>query len=338
MKKSTLFGLVIILAFLIVPAVTFVSADDTGYVARGKPPSVTVTITSPSNGATVSGVVTITVDSSVTPDIIIDGATVAEGTSYDWDTTTVSDGDHTIKAKYRGSSDEIIVTVANGGGEPDPDPIPDPDPDPTPTGNKLALVIGISDYEGTSSDLTYCDDDAMDWKNYFQGEGYSVTTLLNSQATADNIEAALMDLAAAEQAGDLVAVTYSGHGYYDRGIRQSGWVSHDLYLLTEDYIEAITDTFDSTAVFWFNDCCNIGTYANLANDGWVMGVGSAKNTYTYDGTADMQNGIYTYFAMEAIALGYNTAEAICNYAADMFNAATPGRASTVDNYSGDLVL
>jgi hypothetical protein len=225
-------------------------------------------------------------------------------------------------------------------GKPDPtDPEPDPEPDPDPvTGDKLALVIGISDYEGTSSDLTYCDDDAIDWKNYFQGQGYSVTMLLDQQATADNIESALLNLAAAEQAGDLVAVCYSGHGYYDRGIRQSGWISHDLWLLTEDWIESMTDTFESTAVFWFNDCCNIGTYANLCNNGWVMGVGSSKNSYTYDGTSDMENGIYTYYAMEAISLGYTTAEGICDYAAQMFNAATPGRATTVDNYSGDLVL
>jgi hypothetical protein len=40
--------------------------------------------------------------------------------------------------------------------------------------------------------------------------------------------------------------------------------------------------------------------------------------------------------MEAIDLGYTTAEDICNYAAQMFNAATPGKASTVDMYSGDM--
>jgi hypothetical protein len=52
----------------------------------------------------------------------------------------------------------------------------------------------------------------------------------------------------------------------------------------------------------------------------------------------MQNGIYTYYAMEGIAMGYFTAEDICNYARDMFNSATPGRASTVDMFSGDLDL
>ena len=42
--------------------------------------------------------------------------------------------------------------------------------------------------------------------------------------------------------------------------------------------------------------------------------------------------------MEAIDSGYYTAEDISNYAKDMFNAATPGRATTIDNFSGDLDL
>jgi hypothetical protein len=329
MKKSQIFGLLFVLAFMLPAfAATGVAADVVA--VRGKPAPVTVNILTPAEGATVSGMVTITVDCAKTPEILIDGTSIGKFLTVDWDSTTVADGTHTITAQYRGSVDEVTVTVANGGTP--------PPPPPPPEGNKLALVIGISDYEGTSSDLTYCDDDAMDWKNYLQGEGYSVTMLLDQQATANNILDALEDLAAAEQAGDIVAVCYSGHGYYDRGIRQSGWVSHDLYLIAENTVEAITDTFDSTAVFWFNDCCNIGTYGNLANAGWVMGVGSTKNSYTYDGTSDMQNGIYTYYAMEAIALGYDTAEAICDYAADMFNSVTPGRASTIDNYSGDLYL
>ena len=69
-------------------------------------------------------------------------------------------------------------------------------------------------------------------------------------------------------------------------------------------------------------------------------VGSTKTSYTYDGTSDMGNGILTYFAIhEAIDYyGYNTAEAISDYAVAAFNSATPGRATVYDQYSGDLAF
>jgi hypothetical protein len=297
--------------------------------ARGKPVSGSCTITAPSNGATVSGTVTITVDASATPTIEIDGTEVATAFSYTWDTTTASDGGHTIKASIsRKTKDEITVTVDNGG-----------DPPPPPPGGdgvvrKWALVIGISDYASDANDLTYCDDDARDWASYLQGEGYTVDLILDRQATADNIYSAYMDMAANEDADDMVAFCYSGHGYYYRTIRESCLVSTDEYLLPSSEFASIA--FDSQHVFMFLDCCNIGTFEDLCGNGWVAGIGSNTRTYTYDGTSAMENGIYTFYAMEAIDLGYTTAEDICNYARDMFNAATPGKASTVDLFSGDM--
>jgi hypothetical protein len=266
MKKSAIFGMLIIFAFLIVPAI---SASGFALDARGKPSS------------------------------------------------------------------------PPGQDKPD-DPEPDPDPTPDPTGDgvvrKWAVVIGISDYLSDANDLTYCDDDAMDWKNYLQGEGYNVDLLLDQQASADNILAALQDLAANEDGDDQVVFCYSGHGYYYRSYRESTLVSADEWLILSSTIESITDTFESQSVFMFLDCCNAGTFGDLVNNGWVAGVGSTTRTYTYDGTAEMQNGIYTYYAMEAISLGYFTAEDIANYAKDCFNAATPGKATTYDSFAGDLDL
>ena len=64
-------------------------------------------ITNPSDGATVSGLVTITVSASSTPVIYIDGVRVARSYSYNWDTTAYSDGAHSIYARSRGASDRI---------------------------------------------------------------------------------------------------------------------------------------------------------------------------------------------------------------------------------------
>jgi hypothetical protein len=317
-------GIFLVAAFAVLGSNTTVETLS----ARGKPGTGSCTITSPDNGATVSGTITITVDASATPTIYIDGAQVATGYSYNWDTTGVTDGDYIIKAEVsKKTKDSITVTVANGG---------TPPPPPPPEGNKYALVIGISNYEGTANDLEYCDDDANDWANYLNSQGYQVTKLIDAQATANNILDAFADLAAKEQAGDWVAITYSGHGYYERSIRDSCLVSQDLYLVPSSYIQDYTDTFESTHVFVFWDCCNAGKFSNFVNTGWVAGVGSTTNSYTYDGTSDMKNGIYTYYAMEAVDLGYTTAEDIAGYAEAMFDATTPGRATTYDQYSGDM--
>jgi predicted secreted protein len=280
--------------------------------ARARPAARFCNILAPSNGATVSGVVTITVEATDTPTITIDGVEAGTGFTYDWDTTAVADGSHTIEANYKNANDAVTVTVDNGGSPPPPPP---PPPGGDGVVRKWALVIGIEDYEGTANDLTYCVDDAVDWKNYLEDEGYTVNMLTDHQATWDNIYAAFEELGQNEDADDLVAITYSGHGYYYRTTRESCIVSWGNYLLPSSEFKSITDTYDSQQVFMFLDCCNIGTFKDLCRTGWVAGIGSTTRTYTYDGTAAMQNGIYTYYAMEAIyVMGYTTAEDICDYA------------------------
>ena len=123
-----------------------------------------VTITNPRNGATVSGIVNITVkvndredDPDPTPIIYIDGVEIIQAFSYEWDTSSEENGDYIISAIATDSadnigSDTITVTIGTGGGEGSVD--------------KYALIIGISDYPGRINDLQYCDDDARDWKNF----------------------------------------------------------------------------------------------------------------------------------------------------------------------------
>ncbi|MHA1480698.1 MAG: Ig-like domain-containing protein, partial [Candidatus Thorarchaeota archaeon] len=73
------------------------------------------TITSPADGSTVSGVVTINIDAYRTAKLYIDGVNLGRVSTYNWDTTAVADGIHTIYAKAPGISDTITVTVSNGG-------------------------------------------------------------------------------------------------------------------------------------------------------------------------------------------------------------------------------
>ena len=288
----------------------------------------TVTITSPTNGATVSDTITISVtatdpeDGPLDADIYIDEAYKTTGTSYTWDTTTYSDAPHTISATATdqgglSKSDEITVTVNNGGGG---------------EGDKYALVIGISDYEGTSSDLQYCDDDAQDWKNFLQQQGYTVTTLIDNQATADNIIAAIDNLLADEYADDYVVFAYSGHGTEISGYG-SCIVTHDLYGIDHGYFESRFDTADSQHIYFSFDACVIGDFQGLVTNNRV-GAFASNNRYSYDGDASMQNGVFTYYQMEGWSI-YDTFEEDVSYAVQEMKDWPPSRRIKVDPFYMD---
>ncbi|MGY5854938.1 MAG: lamin tail domain-containing protein [Candidatus Thorarchaeota archaeon] len=118
-------GLLLILSFLMVSVVFTSAADACGYRwrwRRDRSPPI-VTITSPEAGETVSGLVTVTftaVDNSryLWYWIIIDGVVRSRTTSYDWNTTTESYGEHTITCiavdrSLNWGKETIHVTVDN---------------------------------------------------------------------------------------------------------------------------------------------------------------------------------------------------------------------------------
>jgi hypothetical protein len=106
------------------------------------PTSSVVQITTPANGATVSGTIAIAVTraSGVSwVNVYIDGNYFASTppSSFNWDTTTVSNGSHTILAKGFNSGGTVLgttsiaVTVQNGGATATPTPIATPAPTST---------------------------------------------------------------------------------------------------------------------------------------------------------------------------------------------------------------
>ena len=122
------------------------------------PPNRYCTITNPSNGETVSGIVTITVDASAAPRIFIDGEQVAQAYSYDWDTTAYSDGSHTIEAKVPSRSDSITVTVSNGGGGNNAPVVTITAPtDGATVSGTTQIIVSVSDEDSLVPDI-YIDD------------------------------------------------------------------------------------------------------------------------------------------------------------------------------------
>jgi hypothetical protein len=79
---------------------------------------------------------------------------------------------------------------------------------------KRALCIGINNYPGTHMDLAGCVNDANDWAAELTARGFGVTRLLDDQATKAAMAEGFKSVIGAAVSGDLVVITYSGHGTY----------------------------------------------------------------------------------------------------------------------------
>jgi hypothetical protein len=116
---------------LIANAVYWLANGTTGGGGGGDTTAPTVSVTSPTNGSTVSGTVTVNATASdsvgVTKvEFYVDGALRSTDTSspysYSWNTTTFANSSHTIVAKAYdaannvGTSSNVTVTVSNSGG------------------------------------------------------------------------------------------------------------------------------------------------------------------------------------------------------------------------------
>ncbi|MFX0062256.1 MAG: Ig-like domain-containing protein [Candidatus Hermodarchaeota archaeon] len=282
------------------------------YTTGPPPPDTTpptVSITNPADGATVGGTISVTASASDNVGVdkvefYIDGSLQATDTSppysYSWDTTSYSDGSHTIMAKAYDTSgntntDTITVTVDNTGG-----------------GNKYAIIVGISDYQSIS-DLSYCDEDATDWYYHLNGMGYDCQVygdghtsdypIYTGTAYESTVRSAIQNLASVAQPGDTVVFTTSGHGS-GNGYGSSYLCMYDCsgsqgcYYDTE--LAADIGLFaDGVKIFVFIDHCYSGgmgpelmALSNSANI--YVATTCTQNGYGYDDPSH-QNGAWTYY-------------------------------------------
>ncbi len=202
-------------------------------------------------------------------------------------------------------------------------PKPPKEDDPDPSVDKWAVVIGISDYRGRQYELQYCDDDAQDIYAYLRDKGYpegNIKLLLNGDAKAKNIVAAIEWLDSWEGADSEVVFYYSGHGStydgYDDGddeYTDEAIVSADLYLILDGQLRQMFSTFESSKISYTFDTCFSGGMDDLVGSGRIVVAACGENEYSYDGTSDQQNGVFTYYYMDGLNM-YNTIEEAFAYA------------------------
>lgn len=320
----------------------------------------TVTILSPSNGATVSGIVTISVsasdDKGVTGITIkINGNTVATGSTYDWDTSGLADGTYTIAATATdtiGQTSTDTINVYIGGGSSGGDGIV----------NKYAVIVGISDYKAIS-DLSYCDEDASEWYDYLAGKGYSITLLGDNHpdtypvwdgyATENNVRSALASIFANADEDDIVAFATSGHGGQQKlGSGRSrtykeflcmwdcgdGEVGYDGYIFDDEFETIMAASVSQTFVFM--DHCNSGGIA-FTRPNTYMTTTCTADGYGYDDGAH-QNGAWTYWFLEYSLIGQlggtGSMEAAFDIAAGVYPYSGDDAPMEFDGFPGDFFL
>jgi hypothetical protein len=140
---------------------------------------------------------------------------------------------------------------------------------------KNAICIGINNYPGTSSDLSGCVNDARDWAEVLSQRGLNVVAHMeDAAATADNITAELRKAVADLHDGDLLVVTFSGHGSFvpdEDGDEADGqdeiWCPYDIMdggmVKDDDLFDLFSEAECGSRIVLLSDSCHSGTVSRF---------------------------------------------------------------------------
>jgi len=147
--------------------------------------------------------------------------------------------------------------------------IPEPE---LPT--KTALLFGINNYPGSSSDLNGCINDITDVSNKISSlfPDFEIHTFFNEQVTVMKFINSLSTAIKSLKKDDILYVHYSGHGtqLYDQNSDESDGYDEALYLydgpLRDDEIGNVLDIIPEGAkVILVFDSCYSGTVTKAAS-------------------------------------------------------------------------
>jgi metacaspase-1 len=141
------------------------------------------------------------------------------------------------------------------------------------TGHSLHLGLNSVDpnhYDGWSGPLGGCENDANDMAALVRSQGYASTqVLLTQQATAGAFINAMLALAAKLLPGDILFLSYSGHGGQvpdldgdeeDDGLDET-WCLYDRMLIDDELFRLFSRFAPEVRIFMLSDSCHSGSVA-----------------------------------------------------------------------------
>lgn len=140
---------------------------------------------------------------------------------------------------------------------------------------KRAVCIGINDYPGTNSDLAGCVNDAHDWAAVLTQRGFSVQTIVDQQATRQQMRNAIHGLVASAKHGDSIVIQYSGHGSFvpDRDGDEPDGTDECLCpydidtngpIIDDELYTIFSQVKKGVKVLMISDACHSGTVTRFA--------------------------------------------------------------------------
>jgi metacaspase-1 len=158
----------------------------------------------------------------------------------------------------------------------------------------ISVHVGLNEvdpqhYQGWNGKLVACEFDAEDMERLASSRGFSAKKLLTKAATAEAVTAALEEAAAKLDNGDMLLLTYSGHGGQvpdangdERDRMDETWVLYDRQMV-DDELYSLYGTFKpGVRIALFSDSCHSGTVAR----GAVGLVGPDRVASFNDGNGD----------------------------------------------------
>jgi hypothetical protein len=225
-------------------------------------------------------------------------------------------------------------------------------------GAKYAVVIGINDYPGTSSDLQYTVADANEMSyvltNIYGFPAKNVTELTDSAATKTAIYNAVNNIKSVAKPGDEVVFFFSGHGA--KGKADDGdknnvdqaivvWDGGTFgFIWDGELVQWFSDFLTNRIIFAF-DSCLAGGMAVLNAPGRVVCMASTINGMSLESSAwGGGHGQFTYyFAEEGMQMAkadvrpadsHVTVEEAFDYAKANCKSQTP---TIADGFANDLI-
>lgn len=141
----------------------------------------------------------------------------------------------------------------------------------------ISLHLGLNavdpaHYQGWDGALGGCEPDARDMKAIADDQGFASTLILTADATSGRLLSELRAAAAALTAGDILMLTYSGHGGQvpnTNGDDESDqldetWCLYDRELVDDELFSAFARFTPGVRILVFSDSCHSGTATRAA--------------------------------------------------------------------------